>query len=114
MKSSEISLVPLSADKFDALRNRKDVQQCAGKVPQLGTNFDHMQQTTVFAGHCDRFDLSTPEGRSQYAELSAKLLPGMELQRLWEERVHGPDGSIYVYVSYVRIMNVYREGNEIL
>ena len=112
MKSSEISLVPLSSDKFNTLRNRKDVVIQDGRAPRLGSAYDNSKQSTVFSGFCDKFDLSTVEGRNAYADLSAKLLPGTELLRLWEERVHGPDGAIYIYVSYVRVLDVYQAGTE--
>lgn len=112
MKSSEIPLVPLSADRFAELRSRTDVVSKSGAVPRLGSTYDNPKQTTAFAGFCERFDLSTEEGRSSYAELSAKLLPGTEVLRLWEERVHGPSGEIYIYVSYVKVLDVFQSGTE--
>lgn len=112
MRSSEISLVPLSTAKFDSLRERDDVIAHSGEVPRLGSTYDNPKQSTAFAGYCDRFDLSTEQGRADYAELSAKLLPNTELVRLWEERVTGPNGAIYIYVSYVRVLEVYQAGTE--
>ena len=112
MKSRDISLVPLSAQKFESLRQRSDVACPVGGVPRLGNTYDDPRQSTAFAGYCERFDLATAEGRKAYADLSAKLLPGTELLKLWEERVPGPDGSILVYVSYVRVMEVFHTGTE--
>lgn len=112
MKSSDISLVPLSADKFNSLRTRVDVVPRDGQAPRLGVNHDGSKQSTVFTGFCDKFDLSTEDGRNGYAALSARLLPGTELLRLWEERVPGPNGTIYIYVSYVQVLDVYQTGTE--
>ena len=112
MKSSDISLVPLSVDKFNSLRNRSDVVSRDGQASRLGATYDNAKLSTVFSGFCDMFDLSTTEGRKGYAALSAKLLPGTELLKLWEERVHGPNGAIYIYVSYVRVLDVYSAGTE--
>ena len=112
MKSSEISLVPLSVDKFNVLRNRSDVVEKPDSAPTLGAKFDNPKQSTVFTGFCDRFDLSTESGRAGYANLTARLLPGTELLKLWEERIPGPDGTIYVYISYVRVLDVFHTGTE--
>jgi hypothetical protein len=112
MRSSEISLVPLSNSKFKQLRDRPDIHENPGDSPYLGSASDKLKtKSTVYTGLCDRFDLSDSVQRSAYAALSAKLLSGSEYIRLWEDRVQEA-GAMVVYVSYVRTLSIYSTDND--
>lgn len=112
-RSADIPIVPLASSKFNSLRGREDVDCQAGGTPRLGDRSDvSPKESYIYTGECDRFNLSNEDDRKHYAELSAKLYSGMEYQRLWEERTMSPTGELIVYVSYIRYMQVYSNGND--
>lgn len=112
-RSADIALVPLSNDQFQDLRSRDDVRCQAGGTPEIGDKFDESPKLShAFTGMCDRFDLSIPEDRAKYADLTAKLHAGAEYIKIWEERLPGNNGQYFVYVTYVQVMAVYQTGND--
>lgn len=112
-RSADIPIVPLSSSKFTELRSRDDVKHSAGSTPSIGDRNDvSPRESFIFTGECERFNLSDEQDRRKYAELSAKLYSGAEYQRLWEERMTGAVGELIAYVSYVRYMQVYSNGND--
>lgn len=112
-RSADIPLVPLSNNKFSELLDRDDVRKPLGGTPELGDKHDEANLSTqAYTGKCDQFDLSIPEHRQRYAELTAKLLSGAEYMKLWEERIPGSDGKFYIYVTYVQVMTVFSTGND--
>ena len=114
VRSSEISLVPLSNAKFKELRQHAEVHEAPGVSPYLGSQAAETapKQSTVYTGHCERFDLSDDKARQEYAALSAKLLAGVEYIRLWEDKLQDSGGKLIAYVSYVRVLSVYSTGND--
>lgn len=112
-RSADIPIVPLTSGKFNSLRSREDVAYQAGGTPRLGDRSDvSPRESYIYTGECDRFDLSKDEDRRKYAEITAKLYSGMEYQRLWEEKTTGPSGELIIYLSYLRFMQVYSNGND--
>lgn len=112
-KLSDIPLVALPNDRFQDLRNREDVRCPAGGTPEIGDRFDESPRLShAFTGKCERFDLSIPEDREKYAELTAQLQAGSEYIKIWEERIPGSDGKFFVYVTYMQVMAVYQTGND--
>ena len=107
----QIPLVPLSTDKFSALRDRDDVEEAAGSTPVLGDNFNSPDEVYAYTGFCNKFNLSDSDDRAAYAELSAQLYAGTEYMRLWEERIP-VEGDIVVYVSYIQVLRVRKHGND--
>jgi hypothetical protein len=112
-RSADIPLVPLTSAKFSSLRDRDDVSCQAGGTPKLGDRSDvSPRESFVYTGECERFDLSKEDDRKKYADITAKLYSGMEYHRLWEEKTTGPSGELIVYLSYIRYMQVYSNGND--
>ena len=110
---ADIPIVPLTNSKFEQLECMEDVYRPTGGTPEIGDKHDDsavMRQ--AYTGMCDRFDLTQEKDRKAYAELIAKLFAGTEYVRLWEERTPAQDGKYYVYVAYVRVLNVYQTGND--
>ena len=79
----------------------------------LGDRHDVSPKTSyIYTGECERFNLSNDEDRAKYAELTAQLYSGMEYHKLWEERMPSPNGDLIAYISYIRFMQVYSNGND--
>jgi hypothetical protein len=107
MKPGEIKLVPVSSARMEQLRKRDDYKSIPGTVPIAGTQTtDNVVRQTAVEGVCDMFDLSDTEDRRKYAELTARLRVGIDSDKLWEEHIKGDQGKLYVYVSYLRVVNV--------
>lgn len=107
MKPGDIRLVPVSSARMEQLRKREDYTSVPGAIPVAGTaSTDNVIRQTAVEGVCDMFDLSSAEDRTKYAELSAKLRVGVDCDKLWEEHIKGEAGKLYVYVSYLRVVNV--------
>lgn len=110
MKSSDISIVPISNATMSSLLSREDCRRPEGSIPVIGdVPTEGTQETTVTSGCCDHFDLSKEADRQAYADLSTKLYAGIDCFRLWEERITTGNG-IEVYVSYIKLAKVYRSG----
>lgn len=107
MKPTDIRLVPVSSSRMSELRRRDDYKSIPGTVPVIGnTSTDNVIKQTAVEGACDMFDLSVPEDRTKYAELSAKLRVGADCEKLWEEHIRGDAGKLYIYISYLQVVNV--------
>jgi hypothetical protein len=107
MKPGDVRLVPVSSARMEQLRKRDDYKSVPGSIPCAGTtSTDNVIKQTAVEGVCDMFDLTVPEDRTKYAELSAKLRVGADCDKLWEEHIRGDAGKLYVYVSYLRVLTV--------